>query len=115
PPPSVLEKQPSGRYNAFQGGGVRYSCDGDDVTIEADSAAYYGDLDVLYMIGSVRYRETRAELDADQLTYYRSEEWALAQGNVFAQMENGSTMRGPSAEYYRAVPAIRPGQRVVAT
>ncbi len=114
-PPSVIEQQPSGQYNAFQGGGVRYVCVGDDVSIEADSAAFYGDLNVLYMIGSVRYREPRAELDADQLTYYRSDEWVLAQGNVFARMENGSTMRGPSAEYYRAVPAIRPEQRVVAT
>ncbi|HEY0971929.1 MAG TPA: hypothetical protein VGE02_13245 [Gemmatimonadales bacterium] len=112
---TVLEKQPSGVYNAFQGGGVRYRCAGDDVTIEADSAAFYGDLNILYMIGNVHYREPRAELDADQLTYYRSDEWVLAQGNVLARMDNGSTMRGPSAEYYRAVPAIRPLQRVVAT
>lgn len=112
---TVLEKQPSGRYNAFQGGGVRYRCAGDNVTIEADSAAYYGDLNILYMIGSVRYREPRAELDADQLTYYRHEEWVLAQGNVFARMDNGSTMQGPSAEYYRAIPPVRTLQRVVAS
>lgn len=117
PPASLLEKQPSGQYNVFQGGGrgVRYTCAGDDVTIESDSAAYYGDLNILYMIGNVRYREPRAELDADQITYYRSDEWVLAQGNVFARMENGSTMQGPSAEYYRAIPAIRPAQRVLAT
>lgn len=114
-PPTVLERQFSGNYNAFQGGGVRYSCQGDDVTITADSSAYYGDLNILYMIGNVRYRDGDASLDADRLTYYRNEEWVITEGNVFAQMEDGSTMRGPAAEYFRAMPGVRPLQRVAAT
>jgi lipopolysaccharide export system protein LptA len=112
---TVLEKQFTGTYNAFQGGGVRYRCQGDDVTIEADSSAYYGDLNILYMIGNVRYRDGRATLDSDRLTYYRNEEWVIVEGNVFARMEDGSTMRGPAAEYFRAMPGIRPLQRVAAT
>lgn len=112
---AVFEQQFSGRYNAFQGGGVRYRCQGQAVTITADSAAYYGDLNILYMIGNVRYRGDQADIDADRLTYYRNEEWVIAEGNVLARLEDGSTMRGPAAEYFRAVPGVRSVQRLVST
>lgn len=112
---TVLEKQVTGKYNAFQGGGVRYSCKGQDMTMEADSAAYYGDLAILYLVGQVHYRDADATLDADRLTYYQNEEWVIAEGNVFARMKNGSTMRGPSAEYFRAIPGIRPVERLIST
>lgn len=112
---SVLERQMSGKYNAFQGGGVRYSCKGQDVTMDADSAAYYGDLSILYLVGQVHYRDEDATLDADRLTYYQNEEWVIAEGNVLANMKSGSTMRGPSAEYFRALPGVRPTERLIAT
>jgi len=117
PPTTVLERQPSGKYNAFQGGGrgVRYNCAGQNVTMRADSAAYYGDLSTLYLIGGVRYRDETAELDADRLTYYQTVEWAVAQGNVFARLQNGSTMRGPNGEYFRPIPGTRPLERLLAT
>ncbi len=112
---SVLERQVTGKYNAFQSGGVRYSCKGQDVTMDADSAAYYGDLAILYLVGQVHYRDADATLDAERLTYYQNEEWVIAEGNVLAQMKNGSTMRGPSAEYFRVLPGVRPVERLVAT
>lgn len=112
---SVLERQVTGKYNAFQGGGVRYSCKGQDVTMDADSAAYYGDLAILYLVGQVHYRDADATLDADRLTYYQNEEWVIAEGNVLANMKNGSTMRGPSAEYFRVLPGVRPVERLIAT
>ena len=112
--PLTIQVQPSGARNVFQGGGVRYTCVGQDVVIEADSAAYYGDLSTLYMIGNVHYVDQGTTLDALQLTYYRAEEWLVAQGDVRARMEDGSTLRGPTVEYYRAVPGVRPLQRVLA-
>ena len=72
----------SGRYNIFQGGGVLYRCRGQDNTIIADSSEYYGDQSVLYLIGSVHYRETRAKVDSDRMTYYQLEDRLRAEGNV---------------------------------
>ena len=117
PPSSVLERQASGRYNAFQGGGrgVLYTCVGTAVRMRADSAAYYGDLSTLYLIGNVRYTDEAAALDADRLTYYQTVQWAVAQGNVFARLQSGSTMRGPNGEYYRPIPGVRPQERLLAT
>lgn len=117
PPSSVLERQASGRYNAFQGGGrgVLYTCVGTAVRMRADSAAYYGDLSTLYLIGNVRYSDETAALDADRLTYYQTVQWAVAQGNVFARLQSGSTMRGPNGEYYRPIPGVRPQERLLAT
>ena len=112
--PLTIQVQPSGERNVFQGGGVRYRCIGQDVVIEADSAAYYGDLATLYMIGNVHYVDEGTTLDAMQLTYYRADEWLVAQGDVRARMEDGSTLRGPTVEYFRAVPGVRPLQRVIA-
>lgn len=112
---TVLEKQLTGKYNAFQGGGVRYRCKGQNMTMEADSAAYYGDLGILYLVGQVHYRDVDASLDADRVTYYQNEEWVIAEGNVYAVMKNGSTMRGPSAEYFRAIPGVRPNARLLTT
>ncbi|HEU4631184.1 MAG TPA: hypothetical protein VFS08_15645 [Gemmatimonadaceae bacterium] len=113
--PALLQKQPSGRYNVFQGGGVRYRCQNTAVVIDADSMAYYGDLAVVYMVGNVHYRDEQATLDSELLTYYQNEEWVVAQGNVHARMEDGSTMRGPTAEYFRAVPGVRTVARMSAT
>ncbi|MEJ7758966.1 MAG: hypothetical protein WKF55_05170 [Gemmatimonadaceae bacterium] len=95
---------PSKRYNVFQGGGVTYRCQGQDNTINADSAEYYGDLSVLYLVGSVRYNETRARVNSDRMTYYQLEDRLHAEGNVDVRLESGTTMRGPNADYYRVSP-----------
>ena len=73
PPSSVLERQASGRYNAFQGGGrgVLYTCVGTAVRMRADSAAYYGDLSTLYLIGKIYGEAARAEV-AQVIEYDRA-------------------------------------------
>lgn len=105
---------PSKRYNVFQGGGVRYRCQGQDNIINADSAEYYGDLSVLFLVGNVRYTETRARVNSDRMTYFQLEDRLHAEGNVDVRLESGTTMRGPNADYYRSTPA-RPLARTEAT
>lgn len=105
---------PSKRYNVFQGGGVTYRCQGQDNTIQADSAEYYGERSILFLIGSVRYRETRAKVNSDRMTYFQLEDRLHAEGNVDVVLQSGTTMRGPSVDYYR-VTASRPLASTVAT
>lgn len=108
------QELPSKKYNVFQGGGVLYRCRGQDNTIIADSAEYYGDQSVLYLIGNVHYRENRAKVDSDRMTYYQLEDRLRAEGNVNAVLRSGTTMKGPVVDYYRVTPA-RPLARAVAT
>jgi hypothetical protein len=49
------------------------------------------------------------------MTYWRREERILAEGDVTGVLENGTRLRGPRAEYFRAVPAIRARSRLNAT
>jgi lipopolysaccharide export system protein LptA len=107
-------KLPSGHYNFFQGGGVTYHCEGQDNTLVADSAEYYGDQSVLYMIGSVHYTEPRAKVDSDRMTYYQLEDRLRAEGNVFVKTQTGTTIKGPVMDYYRATSA-RPLARTIAS
>lgn len=111
---STLNKLPSGQYNAYQGGGVTYSCIGQNNTLKADSAEYYGDLGVLYLIGNVHYAEPRAKVDSRRMTYWKNEERLLAEGDVVSTLPSGTTLRGPRAEYYRAIPNVRPHTRLIA-
>ena len=114
PPRTTLNKLPSEKYNVFQGGGVRYRCEGQSVTLEADSAEYYGDRDVLYLIGSVHYTEPRVTVDSRRMSYFRLEERLIAEGDVNAVLPNGTSMRGPVAEYFKQTPS-RPRTRMIAT
>jgi len=107
-------KSPSGQYNFFQGGGVIYHCEGQGNTLQADSAEYYGDQRILYLIGHVHYTEQRARVDSDRMNYYQLEDRLRAEGNVNVRTESGTTMRGPVMDYYRATTA-RPLARTVAT
>ncbi|MEO8578409.1 MAG: LPS export ABC transporter periplasmic protein LptC, partial [Gemmatimonadales bacterium] len=108
------QKIPSGQYNFFQGGGVTYHCEGQDNTLIADSAEYYGDQKVLYMIGNVHYTEPRAKVDSDRMTYYQVEDRLRSEGNVNVRTQTGTTIRGPLIDYYRATTA-RPLARTIAT
>ena len=112
---SNLNKLPSGKYNAFQGGGVTYSCQGQGNRLRADSAEFYGDLDLLYLIGNVHYTEQRVKVDSRRMTYWKNEERLLAEGDVVATLPSGTTLRGPRAEYYRQIPNLRPQTRLDAT
>lgn len=71
---SAMIQLPSERFNVFQGGGVTYHCQGQGNTLKADSAEYYGDLSVLFLIGNVHYTETRAKVDSDRMTYFQIED-----------------------------------------
>lgn len=105
----------SQKYTSYFGGGVVGRCRTQDITITADSAEFYDQNQLYYLLGNVKYREKRVDLDADKLTYFRGEERLLAEGNVVAVMSDSSTMIGPRAEYFRAVRGVRAKQRVVAT
>jgi hypothetical protein len=114
PPHLLLNKLPSGKSNAFLGGGIIGTCRGQDVTLKADSAEYYGDQNLLYLIGHVHYIETRAKIDADRMTYWTVEGHLHAEGNVYAVTSKGATMRGPQAEYYRKLAGVRDVPMLVA-
>lgn len=111
---SVAVDQAGQVRNTFIGGGFLARCAGQDVRLRADSAEAYGQSNVIYLIGNVRYTEPRARVDATRMTYFRTDERLLMEGNVVALLPTGSTMRGPQADYYRAVPALRPRTRLVA-
>lgn len=112
---STSEKLPSGKYNAYIGGGFVGHCRGQDVTLRSDSAEYYGDQSLLYLINNVHYIEPRAKVDAQHMTYWTAEEHLRAEGNVYAVLPSGTTMRGPVADYYRAAPPVRTQAMLVAT
>jgi lipopolysaccharide export system protein LptA len=97
-------KTASGQYNFFQGGGVTYHCEGQDNTLQADSAEYYGDQKVLYLIGNVHYTEPRAKVDSERMTYFQIEDRIRAEGNVNVRTQTGTTIKGPVMDYYRATP-----------
>jgi len=106
-------RTPSGQFDVFVGGGVRITCPRSDLRLRADSLESYGDYGRLFLFGNVEYEEPRLNLTANYLTYYQIEERIVANGNVNARLPNGSTMRGPYAEYYRAMNG-RPATRLFA-
>ncbi|MEO9251416.1 MAG: hypothetical protein ABI322_10355, partial [Gemmatimonadaceae bacterium] len=113
--PSNFVKLPSGKYNAYIGGGFIGDCQGQNVTLKSDSAEYYGDQSLMYLIGNVHYVDPRAKVDADHMTYWMDEEHIRAEGKVYAVLASGTTMRGPVADYYRAVRPIRTEAILVST
>lgn len=106
---------PSGQYNTYFGGGVRVNCPSKELTLHADSLESYGDEQRIYLVGKVRYNEPRLALTSDFLTYFQRDERFIATGNVDARLPNGSTMRGPMADYQRVIPRVRPEPRLHAT
>lgn len=105
--------QPSGLYLMILGRGVVVSCAGQNNRISSDSAQMSEDDGVLYLIGNVRYTEPQATITSQRMTYFRSEDRLNAQGDVVATSGNGSVMRAPEADYYRAIVG-RPVSRTVA-
>jgi lipopolysaccharide export system protein LptA len=112
---NTTQRQPSGEYNTFMGRGVRVRCPQSDITLLADSLESYGTEGRLYLVGHVRYDEPRLNLTSDFLTYHQRDQRLIANGNVNAKLPNGSTLRGPMAEYYRAMPRVRPASRLYST
>jgi lipopolysaccharide export system protein LptA len=105
----------SGKRTTYFGAGVIAVCRGQDMRMTADSAESYEQNGLHYLIGNVKYREERASLDADRLTYFQSDERLLAEGNVLVVMKDSSSMVGPRAEYFRAVRPLREASRIVST
>ena len=106
---------PGGQGNVFVSGGVDVRCPSKDVTLRSDSLESYGDDGRLLLFGNVRYNEPRLSLTSNFLTYDQRDERVFAHGNVNAKLPNGSTLRGPAAEYFRAVPGVRTVSRINAT
>ena len=106
---------PGGQGNVFVGGGVDIACPSKEVTLTSDSLESYGDDGRLLLFGRVRYNEPRLSLTSDFLTYDQRDERVFAHGNVNTKLPNGSTLRGPAAEYFRAVAGVRTVARINAT
>lgn len=108
-----LVKLPSGKYNTYSGGGVVAHCNGQNNLLTADSAEYFEEEGLLYLLGNVHYTEPRAKVDARAMTYFQSDDHLHAEGDVVGVFSSGSTMHGPVADYYRSTPQ-RPLARLVA-
>lgn len=108
-----IRQLPGGVTNTFSGGGIVARCVGQGNLLTADSAEYYEAEGRLYLVGNVRYTEPRATVTSRTMTYYQRTDHLHAEGDVFAVMSNGSTLRGPIADYYRSTPQ-RPIARLVA-
>jgi hypothetical protein len=104
----------AGQQVTFLGRGVVARCIGQGNRLTADSAEYYQSQGRLFLVGNVHYTEPRATVSSRTMTYYQTDDHLHAEGNVVAVMSNGSTLRGPSADYYRSTPR-RPRMRMIAT
>ncbi len=105
---------PNGPRNVFIGGRVAARCISQEVRLLADSAEWYQQAQVLYLLGNVRYTEPRVRVSSNQMNYFQADERLLATGNVEATLPSGSIMRGPQATYYRAVKGVRPVSKLEA-
>src|SRR5215207_8027041 len=93
--------------NYFAGGNVRLSCRGMKITMQSDSVAAYGG-NIVQFIGNVKYRDSTLAMDADFGTYYKTGERWEARGHVDTRnARTGSTLTGPSLDYYRVVEGVR--------
>lgn len=110
---ATIMQMPGGITNTFSGGGIVARCIGQGNLLTADSAEYYEAEGRLYLVGNVRYTEPRATVNSRTMTYYQRTDHLHAEGDVVAVMANGSTLRGPIADYYRSTPQ-RPLTRLVA-
>jgi hypothetical protein len=79
-------------------------CPAQSLVLRSDSLEAYGDEDRFFFIGHVDYTEPRLTLRSDSLTYFQREERLLALSNVDAQLPNGSNLKGPQLEFWRAIP-----------
>jgi hypothetical protein len=95
--------------NFFAGGGVVIRCFGTAVRMSSDSVAYYAPpSDLVQFIGNVRYEDTTISMTATNGTYFKNGERWEARGNVVTRnLETGSTLTGPSLDYYRALKGVR--------
>jgi len=104
---SGVQVQTATGTNYFAGGGVHLTCQGTAVSMVSDSVASYGGK-VVQFIGNVHYRDSTVTLDADRGTYFKDGERWEARGNVkTSNLASGSTLAGPSVDYFRVVKGVR--------
>jgi hypothetical protein len=110
---SVVET-PKGT-NYFAGGNVQLSCRGTQISMRSDSVAAYGG-NVVQFIGRVKYRDSTLTMDANRGTYHKNGERWEARGNVITKnLITGSTLSGPSLDYFRVVKGVRDTLEMYAT
>jgi hypothetical protein len=103
-------------YNTWAGGGVTVRCPARKITITADSAEQWGDEGRVFLIGNVKYTEPqRLNLTSGFLTYWQRGDSLSATVDVVATLPSGSKLTGPVAKYFRAIPRVRPHDRMEAT
>jgi hypothetical protein len=95
--------------NMFAGGGVVIRCFDTKIRMSSDSVAYYAPpIDLVQFIGNVRYEDTTITMTANNGTYFKAGERWEARGNVVMEnRETGSTLAGPSLDYYRVLKGVR--------
>ena len=95
--------------NYFAGGGVILGCLGTRVRMSSDSVASYGgNIGIVQFLGNVRYEDTTITMTGTNGTYFKQGERWEARGNVVMRnLESGSTLTGPSLDYYRALKGTR--------
>ena len=106
---------PSGRYNNYLGGGVTGRCPEQQLTLVADSAEYFGELQRWHLIGHVHYTEPRLTSDSQVATYFIVDDRLVAEGDVHATLPSGTTLVGPRVEYLRPKAGVRTVARMTAT
>ena len=75
--------------------------------MQSDSVAAYGG-NIVQFIGHVKYRDSTLSMDADFGTYHKNGERWEARGEVDTRnLTTGSTLTGPSLDYYRVVKGVR--------
>jgi hypothetical protein len=93
--------------NYFAGGNVRLSCRGTKIRMRSDSVAAYAG-NIVHFVGRVHYEDSSLVMDADRGTYHRASERWEARGNVNTRnLTTGSTLAGPSLDYFRVVEGVR--------
>jgi lipopolysaccharide export system protein LptA len=107
---------PNGSTLLYVGGILRSHCRDEPTTMISDSAEWFSESGELHLIGHAHFRDSTEALDADRVTYWTRIERVYSEGHVFARnVKDGSEMRGPNMDYYRAVPPIRDTLDMLAT
>jgi hypothetical protein len=110
---AIIRTDATGNRITYLSRGVIAHCIGQGNTLTADSAEHYESEGRLFLIGHVHYTEPRATVDSRTMTYYQGDNHLHAEGDVVAVQSNGSTLRGPTVDYYRSTPQ-RPLARMFA-
>lgn len=103
---------PDGEVRIDQWGGVEAVCG--DRRLRADSASYYQNRGILYLVGNMRYEDETRQLVAERGTYYEREARMRAEGDVrLTDVEGRSTLTTQLLDYYPAN-ENRPRERMFA-